>query len=268
MDETTYAETDSENTIPLINVMQDATEICHLAHIARLWAQEAEIRARYSLTFAEKAISEASSSHNVAESLARTSKMVASLALDLANRMELGSDMCDDEYDFVDRNMDEDSLFEYFRHARGHDMYVFGNNRVKPDDNIEDKEDSLLSKSQKFTETFPKYTISNLSAEFDSLSTLAPIYEQGGDDLTWANRPNKAEKWQEAKNIKKLQRDMESIKPMRNEYPNVNGDKDSTWMYLNKTFYPSNPLASASPLTILWYTTGKMLDPNVWYNVN
>ncbi|KAL3858187.1 hypothetical protein ACJMK2_012791 [Sinanodonta woodiana] len=211
MDETTYRETDSEKIIPMVRVMQDATEICHLAHIARLWAREAEIRERYSLTFAEKVISQASSSLSVATSLERTSRIVASLASDLAARTKVGSDMCDDDNVFVDRNMDETySIFEQFRHARDNDMYIIGNDLVKPDDNIGDKEDSLLSKSPNFTETFPKYTASNLGAEFDSLSALAPIWEQS-DDFTWAYRPNKTDKWQEAKNIKKLQMNMDSI---------------------------------------------------------
>ncbi|KAL3889925.1 hypothetical protein ACJMK2_002242 [Sinanodonta woodiana] len=56
--------------------------------------------------------------------------------------------------------------------------------------------------------------------------------------------------------------------PIRSIYPNVNGEKDGARIYLNKIFYPSNPLESASPLTILWYSIGKMPEPNVYYNVN
>ncbi|KAL3890498.1 hypothetical protein ACJMK2_002780 [Sinanodonta woodiana] len=58
------------------------------------------------------------------------------------------------------------------------------------------------------------------------------------------------------------------MRPIRNIYPNVNGEKDGARIYLNKIFYPSNPLESASPLTILWYSIGKMPEPNVYYNVN
>ncbi|KAL3875906.1 hypothetical protein ACJMK2_033811 [Sinanodonta woodiana] len=58
------------------------------------------------------------------------------------------------------------------------------------------------------------------------------------------------------------------MRPIRSIYPNVNGDKDGARIYLNKIFYPSNPLESASPLTVLWYSIGKMPEPNVYYNVN
>ncbi|KAL3859403.1 hypothetical protein ACJMK2_009626 [Sinanodonta woodiana] len=58
------------------------------------------------------------------------------------------------------------------------------------------------------------------------------------------------------------------MRPIRSIYPNVTGGKDGARIYLNKIFYPSNPLESASPLIVLWYSIGKMPEPNVYYNVN
>lgn len=64
-------------------------EISTLVSTARLQAREAEIRARYAAEFAEKAISEAQSAHQVSETLSKTSRIVAALALEFSNKADL-----------------------------------------------------------------------------------------------------------------------------------------------------------------------------------
>lgn len=60
-------------------------EISDLVAMAKLQAKEVEIRARYAAEFAEKAMTEAHSAHQVSEALAKTSRIVAALALEFSN---------------------------------------------------------------------------------------------------------------------------------------------------------------------------------------
>ena len=71
------------------DVFRQVREISHLVANARLQAREADIRARYAAEFAERAISEAQLAHMVASTLARTGRVVASMALELANNLSL-----------------------------------------------------------------------------------------------------------------------------------------------------------------------------------
>ena len=67
----------------LVDISSKVKDISTLVTRARLKAKEAEIRAMYSLQFAERAVEEAKSAHVVSESLARTSQVVAMLALQI-----------------------------------------------------------------------------------------------------------------------------------------------------------------------------------------
>ena len=67
------------------SMFRQVQEVSHLVVKARLQAREADIRARYASEFAERAVSEAQSAHAVAVSLAKTSRVVASMALEFAN---------------------------------------------------------------------------------------------------------------------------------------------------------------------------------------
>ena len=67
------------------SMFKQVQEVSHLVVGARLQAREAEIRARYAAEYAERALSEAQSAHAVAVSLAKTSRVVASMALDFVN---------------------------------------------------------------------------------------------------------------------------------------------------------------------------------------
>lgn len=63
-------------------------EISDLVAMAKLQAKEVEIRARYAAEFAEKAMTEAHSAHQVSEALAKTSRIVAALALEFSNNAD------------------------------------------------------------------------------------------------------------------------------------------------------------------------------------
>ena len=76
------------------DVFKQVREVSHLVANARFQAQEADIRARYAAEFAERAVSEAQLAHMVASTLARTGRVVASMALELANNLSL--DVCGD----------------------------------------------------------------------------------------------------------------------------------------------------------------------------
>ena len=67
------------------SMFKQVQEVSHLVVGARLQAREADIRARYAAEYAERALSEAQSAHAVAVSLAKTSRVVASMALDFVN---------------------------------------------------------------------------------------------------------------------------------------------------------------------------------------
>mgnify|MGYP000041250365 FL=1 len=70
-------------------IHSNLTEIALLVTKSRLQAKEVEIRAKYAAEFAERAISEAQSAHNVAETLSKTSRIVAALALEFSNKADL-----------------------------------------------------------------------------------------------------------------------------------------------------------------------------------
>lgn len=78
-------QTAASQTIYENDVYSCLREITGLVTAARLQAKEAEIRARYSAEFAERAISEARTAHQVSETLAKTSRVVATLALEFSN---------------------------------------------------------------------------------------------------------------------------------------------------------------------------------------
>lgn len=78
-------QTEASQTIYENDVYSCLREITSLVTAARLQAKEAEIRARYSAEFAERAISEARTAHQVSETLAKTSRVVATLALEFSN---------------------------------------------------------------------------------------------------------------------------------------------------------------------------------------
>jgi hypothetical protein len=64
-------------------------EIADLVIKARFQAKETDVRAKYALEFANRAIAEASSAHQVSEALAKTSRMVAALALEFSNNTDI-----------------------------------------------------------------------------------------------------------------------------------------------------------------------------------
>lgn len=63
-------------------------ELSGLVVNARLQAKEADIRAKYALEFATRAAGEAQLAHQVAGALARTSRMVAALALEFTDNFD------------------------------------------------------------------------------------------------------------------------------------------------------------------------------------
>ena len=90
--------------------------IANLVNSARMQAKEAEVRARYAIEFANKAVREAKAAHVVSESLARTSRVVASLALEVSNDADeyLTSYRCenDPEHDsFNDSSFRSDATY-------------------------------------------------------------------------------------------------------------------------------------------------------------
>ena len=76
------------------DLFKQVRNVSHLVANARFQAQEADIRARYAAEFAERAVTEAQLAHMVASTLARTGRVVASMALELANKLSL--DVCGD----------------------------------------------------------------------------------------------------------------------------------------------------------------------------
>lgn len=74
---------ESSTTEDLAKILfNEAMNITSIAHYARVQANDAELRARYCMSLAEKAVCEADAVHQVAESLTCTSKMVANMTLD------------------------------------------------------------------------------------------------------------------------------------------------------------------------------------------
>lgn len=72
----------SNNTDDYVKVLFDEVmNITSLAHYARIQANDAELRARYCTSLAEKANCEAEAVHQISESLTCTSKMVANMTL-------------------------------------------------------------------------------------------------------------------------------------------------------------------------------------------
>lgn len=67
-------------------------EISKIVQRARLKAREADIRSKYAIEFANRAAAEALAAHQVSESLAQTSRMVAALALEFSNDISMYSD--------------------------------------------------------------------------------------------------------------------------------------------------------------------------------
>lgn len=72
----------ANNTDDYVKVLFDEVmNITSLAHYARIQANDAELRARYCTSLAEKANCEAEAVHQISESLTCTSKMVANMTL-------------------------------------------------------------------------------------------------------------------------------------------------------------------------------------------
>ncbi|KAH3888398.1 hypothetical protein DPMN_012431 [Dreissena polymorpha] len=92
-------------------IFQCMNDISLMVQKARMLSREADVRAKFAVEFANRAVAEAQSAHQVSETLARTSRVVAALALEVSNKTDKYIDNLDESEYRYSRSIGTDTSF-------------------------------------------------------------------------------------------------------------------------------------------------------------
>ena len=205
-------------------------EVSHLVVKARLQAREADIRARYAAEFAERAVSEAQLAHMVASTLAKTARVVASMALEFANNVCLDTS---GDGDYLNFSLPDSNSSLQSGDSSGNTTFevpmpspVAGIKSTSPLRNPRRRSPkcSPRSSAQKHETTYPEDLSpeDSLSEMLDGSKSLPTVWEESYSN-GWESTP---ERWADKKITLQMLRKLQSRKDNKKRPNSTDYDAD------------------------------------------
>ena len=205
-------------------------EVSHLVVKARLQAREADIRARYAAEFAERAVSEAQLAHMVASTLAKTARVVASMALEFANNVSLDTS---GDGDYLSFSLPDSNSSLQSGDSSGNTTFevpmpspVVGIISTSPLRNHRRRSPkcSPRSSAQKHETTYPEDLSpeDSLSEMLDGSKSLPTVWEESYSN-GWESTP---ERWADKKITLQMLRKLQSRKDNKKRSNSIDYDAD------------------------------------------
>lgn len=247
------AETDEGNAATITDLFNEAMHVTSLAHYARVQAHEVDLKARHSVALAERAMCEAASVRQVAESLTHTARAVAKVALEIATGSSGMSNLLPPDHPLynIQNELDANKEME----MDGHEKYAYFREQEEAEDRLSESAgqkvrlnfkprasssygvivantaiqplSTTASTPIKYTEAFPAQMSNSketLPKEIDSSHSLPTVWE----DSYQGTRECKRVSYTEKKSIRKIQRKLQNIEDEEAEDQLENCERDKS----------------------------------------